>query len=83
MKLTNTLRTIAFSGLGLLIGTSTLTLSAQDAHAMSGTPTPVMTESRSTWINLELVDSIQVGRTVCTWEAWLYFALPMFDEQFG
>ena len=35
MKLTNTLRTIAFSGLGLLAGASTLTLSSQDAHAMS------------------------------------------------
>ena len=35
MKLTKTLRTIAFSGLGLLAGASTLTLSSQDAHAMS------------------------------------------------
>jgi len=60
MKLTNTLRTIALSGLGLLAGASTLTMSAQDAHAMSGTPI-VMTRSRSTWINLELTDSIQVS----------------------
>ena len=37
MKLTNTLRTIAFSGLGLLAGASTLTIPAQDAHAMSST----------------------------------------------
>ena len=35
MKLTNTLRTIAFSGLGLLAGASTVTMSAQDAHALS------------------------------------------------
>ena len=33
MKLTNTLRTIAFSGLGLLAGTSTLSLTPQDALA--------------------------------------------------
>ena len=59
MKLTHTLRTIAFSGLGLLAGASTLTIPAQDAHAMSGTP--VMAESRATWINLELTESIQVG----------------------
>ncbi|MEC8051269.1 MAG: hypothetical protein VX210_10795, partial [Myxococcota bacterium] len=35
MKLTNTLRTIAFSGLGLLAGASTLTLQADSAQAMS------------------------------------------------
>ena len=35
MKLTNTLRTIAFSGLGLLAGASSLVFPAQDAYAMS------------------------------------------------
>ena len=62
MKLTHTLRTIAFSGLGLLAGASTLTIPAQDAHAMSSTPVSSTTIARTSLIKLG---------TPITFERWL------------
>ena len=73
MKLTHTLRTIAFSGLGLLAGASTLTIPAQDAHAMSSTPVSSTTIARTSKILLDKlpssVGSVQIsGKCGQAWQ---------------